>query len=419
MHLRVCESKKRVSINARRASILAAAIAAVGMTSASRADLVTFTPGDIVALSGGSETTNTGTDAATLLEYTPSGTFVGQLAIPASASGSNQPLTLNNVANVSHEGILTLSENGNYLSFAGYNQTAGTALYSAAPSGTVGFVGSNASTLNTSTTVVNGTQPVRAATTINGSQFYVAEAHGGSASGPGGLNYVSGVGATATQTNLGGTLDPRSLAILGGSAPGTGVLVAGAGSSSFNGFGGSGHGVYGLTGSGGGLPTSTPLSGSQINADATDGSDVVFSNEPGDSASYHGYNTLFVAGDTSAGGNFIEKYAYNGTTGKFTLVGSTAPASGNGIAIGITSEVDPSTGNVDVFYTEANGIYELNTLNSATSGFTSTTSTLLVGAASGSDFYGIANSPVPEPASMSLLGLGALGLLRRRNRRAV
>ncbi len=398
---------------------LAAAVAAAGMGSVVRADLTTFTPGDLVVLDGTSQAEDTGTVPAVLLEYTPTGTLVGQLTVPSSASGSNNPLTLNNASAVSlsHEGVLTLSENGQWLAFAGYDATPGATTAPNDTTGTVAEVNLFAPTLsvNTSTTIADGGTNVRAATTIDGNEFWVAEAHGTSSSGPGGLSYISGTGAGATVTNLGGTLDPRAVTVLGGANPSTGVLVAGSGSSSFAGFGGTGHGVYGLTASGGGLPTATPIAGSQINGDASDGNDEIFTNEPGDTNSYNGYNTLFIAANTSGVAGFIEKYEYNGSL--FEPVGSIVDTAGTVLPIGLTTQLDATTGNVDVFYTEPTGIYELNTADNATSGFISSTSSLVASAPSDTAFYGISN--VPEPASAGLAALSAFGLLaRRRSRKA-
>jgi hypothetical protein len=383
-----------------------------------------FTPGDIVVVQGGdavnTQTNDTGTVPGYLDEYTPTGTLVGQVALPTATSGSNNPLSIINANGFEHEGLLTLSESGSLLSFAGYDGAPGTTAFSSY-NGTVGTIGNSTSTLNTSTTLATGGQSVRAATTIDGNEFYVALSHGSATGGPGGLNYISGSGASATDTNLGGTLDPRSVVILGGASPSTGVLVSGSGSSSFSGFGGTGHSTYGLTGSGGGLPTATPISGSQIAADASDGSDVIFDNEPGNTHSYHGYNTMYLSGNTSATTGFVEKYTYNGTN--FTIDGSTVltTTTDDQDPVGITVQKDASTGNIDVFYTLLGGIYELNTPDNSTSGFSSTTSSLIVASPTGSDFYGIANAPVavPEPASISLIAIGAGGLLARRRRKMV
>ncbi len=406
--------------------LLAGSVVA-GMVSTGYSQAIsTFTYGDLVVLQG-VQTTGTGTVAAYLDEYSPYG-LEGQVAIPTNASGSNNPLTLNNATSASHEGILTLSENQQYLTFAGYNTGTGSTNFSGLASGTIGIVNFNTSTLSTSTVIPSGGENVRAATTIDGKEFYVSVAHGTVAGGPGGLNYVSGSGPTATNTVLGGLLDSRSVQILGGSNPSTAVLSAGTGSSSFNissfsqPASANGHGVFALTGPTGGLPTSsTGLTGADIIGDATDGSDIVYDTEPGNSNSYHGYNTMYVAGNTSANEGYIEKFSYNGSGfAPVSLVetyGSTTPATAIN-PIGITVQHDSITGNTDVFYTETTGIYELNTLDNSTSGFLSSTSTVFATAPAGSAFYGIANAPVPEPTTLGILAVGAVGMLGRRKRRA-
>ena len=83
-----------------------------------------FTPGDLVVLRGGDAsnptTGSTVTVGAYLDEYSPAGVYQGTIGVPQVASGSNNPLTLTNGVG-SHEGILTLSANGNWLTFGGYD----------------------------------------------------------------------------------------------------------------------------------------------------------------------------------------------------------------------------------------------------------------------------------------------------------
>jgi hypothetical protein len=403
-------ARKRISIML--------AIAAGSVVIAPKAQALTnFTPGDLVVLQGGdsvnTQTVDTGTVPAYLDEYSITGTLEGQ--VPISDTGANA-LTLDNIGSFNHEGVLTLSENHQLLTFEGYNGAAGTTTASNYATGTIGTIGNSTSTLNTTTTFADDNQTVRAATTIDGNEFWVALAHGLTTSA-GGLNYISGTGPTASQTVLGGLLDARSTVILGGSNLSTAVLVSGSGSSSFEGFGGTGHGVFGLTGSSG-PPTTSSISGSQINNDASDGSDMVFTNEPGDSNSYHGYNTMYLSGNTSAVAGFVEKYSYNGTV--FAADGPVVDTVGSVDPIGITTMIDPSTGNVDVFYTEPTGIYELTAPDNSTETFNAAAATLVVANPTGAAFYGIANAPVavPEPASISLLALGGSALLMRKRRRA-
>lgn len=57
-------------------------------------------------------------------EYTPAGTLVQSIAMPTVAVGANQPLT--NSGTATSEGFLNLSENGLYLTLAGYGIAPGT-----------------------------------------------------------------------------------------------------------------------------------------------------------------------------------------------------------------------------------------------------------------------------------------------------
>ncbi len=92
--------------------------------------------------------------------------------------GGNQALTLNSGSDGSHEGVLTLSENGQYLTFVGYNLAPGNTDALTATNGTIGVIGNSVSTLNTSTLISrgnplapSGNTNMRAATTIDGNEF--------------------------------------------------------------------------------------------------------------------------------------------------------------------------------------------------------------------------------------------------------
>ena len=79
-----------------------------------------FTPGDIVVYRVGSGTgslVNTG-NAVFLDEFSPAGTLVQSIAMPASATGSNHALVASGTA--TSEGLLARSADGNSLTLTGY-----------------------------------------------------------------------------------------------------------------------------------------------------------------------------------------------------------------------------------------------------------------------------------------------------------
>ena len=149
-----------------------------------------------------------------------------------------------------------------------------------------------------------------------------------------------------------------------------------------------------------------------------DGTDFIFANEPGDtltSTLYQGrYNVLYSVGGAS-GSATINKYEYNGSV--FTLVNSETPVQGsNDLLIGVTDIV--SGNNVDLYYTDNTGIYEIADSNNAGASLPGSGSLIAASPTNGFD-YGIALAPtVPEPASVGLIVITAGGLLARRRRSA-
>ena len=389
----------------RKASMMVAVVSGLGACAAANADTIisSFTPGDLVVLRGGDSTNPAGgstvTIGAYLDEYTPSGAYVGTVDVPQSAVGSNNPLTITNSTLTNHEGILTLSANGNWLTFGGYDTAPTTAASGVGTSnGVIGEISQSASTLNTST--LDSTVTMRAAETVDGNEFWVSNSPG--------LQYVSGTGASATTTLLSSTYNTRALSTVNN------TLVTGSGSSSLG-----THGVWQL-GSSGTLPTSgTPSKTLLTSGTAEDGTDFIFANESGDSLSsslYQGlYNVLYSVGGPS-GGATINKYEYNGSA--FVLLNSETPVVGaTDVLVGVTDIV--SGNNVDLYYTDNSGLYEIADSNNANSPLPNS-GALLNGdsAPTGEAFFGVALAPtaVPEPATVGLMAIAASGLLRRRRR---
>ncbi len=230
----------------------AAALSVVCVVSVARADtpITSFTPGDLVALRGGDVTnpSNSGTTnqvGVYLDEYTPSGTYVGTMAVPQSGGSA---LTLPSIGDFQHQGVLSISGNGKWVSFAGYQAPAGSPdAFAQAPGSqyqpVVGEVSKNSSTLDTSTTVASygaggspasGSPFIRGAYTNDGGQFWTFGKYAQSgATNNGGLAYVNGTGPSATTTTVEGFADWRDI------TSSNGQLYGGTGSSSVG-----AHGPY-------------------------------------------------------------------------------------------------------------------------------------------------------------------------------
>ncbi|MFP5039539.1 beta strand repeat-containing protein [Parasediminibacterium sp. JCM 36343] len=156
-----------------------------------------FMPGNLVALRANTQSATTGT--VSLVEYTPTGTATGYMAtMPSSTSGNRLTLT----GTGSFEGQLSLSLDGRYLTFTGYDTAVGTTNDAAGAWGAtkviarVGYDGSvDISTRVPAATAFNGV-PVRSLASKDGSGFWVA-------SSTSSLRYVA-FGATAATTQITG-----------------------------------------------------------------------------------------------------------------------------------------------------------------------------------------------------------------------
>ena len=139
-------------------------------------------------------------------EYTPSGTLVQTVAIPTSDIGSNQSLT--NSGSATSEGALSLSGDGQFLTFAGYDSVPGVAsIASSATTGStpvarvLGRVDALGN-LDTSTTTTSfSTNNIRSVTSTNGTDLWAVGGNSGVV-----FNSLGGLGAgtvvSTTVTNL-------------------------------------------------------------------------------------------------------------------------------------------------------------------------------------------------------------------------
>ncbi len=293
-----------------------------------------FTPGNLVVLRYGDGLPALTSAAATvsLVEYTPSGILVQTISVPSTGTDK---LTASGSA--TSEGGLTLSGDGRYLSFIGYDAIAGTASIAGTSSNkVVARVGTNG-VVDLTTKIPNadisGNNP-RGAVTMDGTGFWVCGAAGG-------VRYVPFGNPASTNsiqltTPLVNTRIPQifnkqvyitastisgqtvcSVATLGTGLPTSGTQT-----------------VTVLSG----LPTTT-ASGSPYAFYFFDLTDAVV-----------GYDVVYIADQASTGGAGLRKYSL--VSGTWTLNNTISPTGGSGIT-GLTGAVN-SSGNVVLYATFSN-----------------------------------------------------------------
>ncbi len=361
-------------------------IAVAGIASAAIAG--PLTPGNlaIVRLGDGAASLS-GAAAATFIdEYTVSGTFVQTIAVPTSASGANRALTMQGSSTAM--GALSLSSNGQYLTFSGFDAAPGTASVGTTTSAAVNRIiarmdmSGNVDTTTAMNAAFSGNQ-TRSAVTVDGTNFWVAGGNSGVQYVPFGA--VSGTNqvSTGTPTNL------RVLNLALGN-----VYVSSA----------SGTGTQGILQLGSGIQT-TPASLAIL---------PNFLSTTGGAGSFYDYyfadaNTAYVADDSAVAGlGGLQKWTFDGTN--WNRVSTTAAPTGTRIRqmTGVTV-----SGVTTLYITGDNG-------SSANSAFFSYTeaggfSGPLASAGTNKAFRGI-ELIVPAPGSIALVGLG--GLIAARRRRA-
>jgi hypothetical protein len=174
--------RRASSGGARRLAVFAGLLVIFGIPQAASA--AGFTAGDVVVYRVGNGVTSlSGSGAPVFLDdYSASGSLVGSVALPTTASGSNHSLVASGSAN--SEGELTLSADARYLMATGYSSSVGTAnlTTSAAASvpRTVARVDASG-TVDTTTALTDfadGNNP-RSATSSDGTSIWVGGAAGG------------------------------------------------------------------------------------------------------------------------------------------------------------------------------------------------------------------------------------------------
>jgi hypothetical protein len=316
-----------------------------------------FTPGNIVVVRVGTGDSLTNASTAVFLdEYTTGGSLVQSVAIPASSSGSNAPLTLSGTA--ASEGSIVNSADGRYLTLAGYGIAPGTASVNSSTSATVNRVvaridASASIDITTKLTDASTGNNIRGAVTNDGTAFWISGAAGG-------VRYAA-LGAT-TSTQLSTTpVNNRVINIFNNQ-----LYVTSNKSSCF-----------GISSVGSGLP-------------ATSGQTItLLSGFPTSTASPDGFskngNTIYVADDRTDGNGGVQKWTYSGSSWSLAYV--LVPSATTG-AIGLS--VDWTSANPIIYATTTD-----NKIVTVIDAGSSSSFTTLVTGATNTLLHGVSFTPIP------------------------
>lgn len=348
-----------------------------------------FTPGNlaVVRIGDGSAALTSAAQPVFINEYDLSGNFVQALAMPTSVGPWGRRLT--NSGTATSEGFLTRSVDGFYLTLAGYDAALGTASVAGTTSAAVNRVVGVLDLLGTIDTLTAlgdayNTNNIRSAVTTGDGRIW-----------------TSGTGSPTTSasvrfTNLGGTTSVQLSTMLTNTRVVNiydGQLYTSSASSTY-------HGVsvvgIGLPDTGGQTVTLLPGFPSTSGPSPYD---FYFASA----------DTLYVADDrTPANGGGIQKWQL--ISGTWTLLYTlTDGVSG---CRGLTGTQD-SRGAVVLYATT--GETTANRLVTVTDTGPGSVFTTLATAPTNQIFRGVDFTPIPEPSSLLLIVLGALGFgLRRR-----
>jgi hypothetical protein len=314
-----------------------------------------------------------------LQEFTTAGTLVQTLAMPTSGSGSNRQFR--NAGTNANEGYLKLSTNGQYMTLFGLDAAAGAQTSSdwSATGRVVGRVGIDG-TIDTSTVLTDaGLSGNPRSAVMDGSNIWVG------AGSTGGVRYTT-FGTVGASTQLSSLTRCREVNIFNGQ------LYASEQS------GPSGHGIYAI---GSGLPTTSGQTATlYVNTASGAGNPDLLDYWFADAS------TVYVADRrTIVNGGGIQKWTLSGSTWSlaYTLT--------SGLSTGCNGLTGTMVGGNAVLYATSDGIS--NRLLTVTDTGASSAFTSLFTTGANTMLRGLVLT-IPEPATLSLLVLGALVLRRRR-----
>jgi len=326
-----------------------------------------FTAGNLVVVRVGTGVTAL-SNAATqvfLDEYSPSGSLVQSVPMPATVSGEQRRLTMSGSA--TSEGALSLSMDGHYVTLAGYDADPGTASVAGTPTSTVARVVARVGgdgTVDSSTAITDtfSGNNIRGAVSDDGGRFWATGANGGVR-----LATLGSSGAT-TQINSVAPTNLRTIGIAGGQ-----LYVS------------TGSGTTGLYAVGSGLPTTGGQTPVLVTAAPSPYAFVALDRSP----AVPGIDTLYIADDSGSPNGGVLKFSFDGTT--WTARGSIRP-NGSG-ARGVTGTVTGSS--ATLFATTSATAGQLVSLED-TAAFDETitaTATTLATAAANTALRGVAFAP--------------------------
>ncbi len=366
-----------------RGKALLSIVVALGTAAAASAAMIT--PGNFVVYRTGDGTppsVASNAAAVDLLEYSPSGTLVQTISMPASGASA-----FTDTFNATSDGILQVSSDGAYITYAGYRRDAGLSSPDAQSATTTNRVFAR---LNIATGVVDAStaatvpNQVRGAAS-DGTNYWISDSSGS----PRFLAF-GGTGNGAVLTNsISSSVATRQVSVVGGK------LYASITSAT------PGSGIYSFNPS---LPTTG--TGTTVTQMVTGGTFQGFFLADLDSG-VAGVDTLYAVDVT---GNTLNKYSLVGTA--WTLNG-TMPAGGmqdlGGYVLGSDVVLYGSQ------FTKVSTLTDTSGYNAANNGTLVDVSGATT--AANYNFKGIAVVPaVPEPSSIVLLVLAVPALFRRRRR---
>jgi predicted extracellular nuclease len=295
---------------------------AVGVVSAAPAQAVGFSPGNIVvARVGSGDAALSGAAAPVFLdEYTQAGQLVQSVALPTANAGTNRRLTMSGSA--SSEGALAQSQDGRYLTLAGYDADPGTASVASSSTSTVSRVvarvdGNGDADTSTAISDAFSGNNVRGAVSDDGSRFWAVGANGG-------VRLATLGSGSTTQVNSAAPTNLRAAVASGGQ-----LYVS------------TGSGTTGIYAIGSGLPTTGGQTPVLVAAVPSPYAFVPLDRDP----AVPGVDTLYVADDSGSPGGGVLKFSFDGTT--WTARGSIRP--GGSAVRGLTGA--PSGAGVTLFGT--------------------------------------------------------------------